>query len=290
MLKVAEELPDQGAIVSLMDLSLEAHAFGCSISVSDYEVPSVSQRIINNKEEASQLEVPSLDKGRCQCYIDAIKLVVQEELNRPLFAGVIGPFSLAGRLMDVSEIMVQCFMDKEYATIVLRKATKFLKEYIRAYKEAGANGVLMAEPLAGLLSPELLDEFSSVYVKEIVEELQDDYFSIIYHNCGPSTVQSVPEIMKCGCAAYHFGNAINLHEILEQADKDCLIMGNVDPVRYFLKGTTDDMAQAVQDLLSRCASYPNFIASSGCDIPPLAKWDNIHQFYESIKQYNRKEG
>ena len=55
--------------------------------------------------------------------------------------GCIGPFSLAGRLMDVSEAMINCYEEPEMVHIVLKKATKFLIDYISAYKEAGADGI-----------------------------------------------------------------------------------------------------------------------------------------------------
>ena len=59
------------------------------------------------------------------------------------------------------------------------------------FKEAGADGIVMAEPLAGLLSPALAEEFSAPYVKRIVEALQTDDFLVIYHNCGNSTIQMI---------------------------------------------------------------------------------------------------
>lgn len=288
MLKVAEELPKQSALVSMMDLSLEADAFGSSVEVYDDEVPTVVGCIVNDGEDANALEVPELSAGRCQIYIDAIKEVMDTNPDRPVFAGVIGPYSLAGRLMDVTEIMIQCMMDPDYVKTVLKKATDFLKKYIQAYKDAGANGVVMAEPLAGLLSPDMLEEFSSVYIKEIVDALQDDHFAIIYHNCGPSVTSSIDEILSTGCSAYHFGNAIDIMDILENVDSDVLVMGNIDPVEYFRNGTPETMDQAVQALLEKTKDYKNFVISSGCDIPPMAKWDNIRQFFTSIDKYNQK--
>lgn len=288
MLEIGYLLPDQAALVSLMDLSLEAEAFGCAIQCSDDEVPTVRGQLVHNLDEAKQLKIPSIRDGRCLTYVNAIEEVVQEQKDRPVFAGVIGPFSLAGRLMDVSEIMMECLMNPEYANTVLEKTTTFLKAYIRAYKEAGANGILMAEPLAGLLSPDMVKEFSSKYIKEICDELQDDQFTIIYHNCGPSSVQSIPEILSTTCLAYHFGNAVSLLDILKQMPSDTLVLGNIDPVKYFRNGTVKEMDEAVQKLLDECASYPNFIASSGCDIPPLANWDNIRQFYKSIESFNQR--
>lgn len=290
MLEIASMLPKQEALVSMMDLSLEAEAFGCEIECNDNEVPTVKGVLLKNKKDAQLLQIPDINEGRCSIYLNAIAKVIDEEINRPVFAGVIGPFSLAGRLMDVSEIMIQCMMDPEYANIVLRKATQFLKEYIKAYKDIGANGVIIAEPLAGLLSPEMLAQFSSNYIREITDELQDDTFSIIYHNCGPSTVQSVSEIVSTNCAAYHFGNVIDLKDILDKVEPDTLIMGNIDPVKYFRNGTIVEMDEAMDKLLNECGKYANFVASSGCDIPPLAKWENIKQFYKSIEKYNQKRG
>ena len=42
----------------------------------------------------------------------------------------------------------------------------------------------MAEPLTGMLSPNLAEEFSHPYVERIVDAVQDDSFAVIYHNCG----------------------------------------------------------------------------------------------------------
>ncbi len=284
MLLIAKELPDQQAIVSMMDLSLEAEAFGAQVLFEENEIPAIKGVLIHNEEEAKALPIPRVEDTRCQIYVDAIKQVMDSNPDRPVFAGVIGPYSLAGRLMDVSEIMIQCMMDPDYVKLVLRKTTDFLKSYIRTYKEVGANGVIMAEPLAGLLSSEMLQEFSSTYIKEIVDELQDESFSIFYHNCGPSVVSAIDEIIETNCAGYHFGNAIALEEILSKVDSDILVMGNLDPVKCFMEGSKQDMEVAVQELLDHCGSYPNFVASSGCDIPPKASWENIHTFFECLKK------
>ena len=37
------------------------------------------------------------------------------------------------------------------------------------------------------------------------------------------------------------------------------------------------------ELLEKCSSYPNFIISSGCDIPPLSSWDNIQAFFNQVE-------
>ena len=221
---------DTAAAVSMMDLSVEAQAFGSEIKVCDDEVPTVIGRIINTKEDADALRVPQIGDGRTGLYIEAIEKACALITDRPVFAGVIGPFSLSGRLMDITEIMVNCIVEPDMVHTTLEKATHFIIEYIKSYKSVGANGVVLAEPAAGLLSPALIEEFSTKYVKEIVEAVQDDNFILIYHNCG-NTIPLINSILSTGSAAYHFGNSIVMSEMLKLVPSDILVMGNVDPIQ-----------------------------------------------------------
>jgi len=178
---VADRTP-AGASVSLMDLSVEAECFGSEIRVSDDEVPTVVGKIVSDEDEAEALAVPKVGAGRTGIYIEAIEKAVGLIEDRPVLAGVIGPFSLAGRLMDVSEALANCYDEPDMVHTLLEKATEFLIAYIKAYKAVGANGVVMAEPLAGLLSPALAQEFSADYCKKIVAAVQDESFIVVYHN------------------------------------------------------------------------------------------------------------
>ena len=200
-----------------------------------------------------------------------------------MLAGMIGPYSLAGRLMDVTEIMYICFDEPETVHVVLDKATEYLIRYGQAMKDAGANGIMMAEPLAGILSPDMAEEFSVPYVKRIVDALQDDEFAVLYHNCGNSVLSMLEPIFSQGAAAYHFGNAIDMEKVMEQAPADILCMGNIDPAAQFAHGTPESMTAATKELLEKCGSYKNFVPSSGCDIPAHAKWENIQAFFEALK-------
>lgn len=276
---------DTAAAVSMMDLSVEAEAFGSRVHISDDEVPTVVGAIADTPEAAEALSVPEVGAGRTGRYVEAIRLAAERITDRPVFAGVIGPFSLAGRLMDVTEIMVNCYDEPEMVHTVLRKATDFLIDYIRAYRAVGAHGVMMAEPLTGLLSPALAEEFSEPYVREIVEAVQDDEFLLIYHNCGNNTVRMLPSILRVGAAAYHFGNAVSMEEVLAGVPADTLVMGNLDPAALFRNGTPEDVRRATEALLAACGTRRNFIPSSGCDIPPASHWENIDAFFRAVAAF-----
>lgn len=271
------------AAVSLMDLSVEAEAFGAKVNFSKNEIPAIVGQLVSDEEEARALQIPSLDAGRAGVCVEGVRQAKGLIDNKPLLAGIIGPFSLAGRLMDVTEIMYICYDEPDTVHIVLEKATEYLIQYGTAMKEAGADGILMAEPLTGILNPEMAAEFSVPYVKRIIDALQDKEFGIVYHNCGGSVPRMLDEIFSQNAVAYHFGNAVRMDEILAAAPADVLCMGNVDPASQFAQGTPESVYAATRELLDKCGKYRNFIPSSGCDIPAHSKWENIEAFFKALK-------
>ncbi len=281
---IADRVPS-AASVSMMDLSVEAEAFGSTVIVSDDEVPTIKDAIVTSEDEAEALAVPEIGAGRTALYIEAIEKACRLITDRPVFAGVIGPYSLAGRLLDVSEIMILCYEEPDMVHTVLEKTTAFLIKYMNAYKATGASGVVVAEPLAGLLSPSLMNEFAAPYMKQIVDAVQTDEFAVIYHNCGDAVADLTDGIISCGAMAYHFGNAVDMKVMLEKMPSDVVVMGNIDPAGQFKGGTPDSITAATKELLERCSEHKNFVPSSGCDIPPMSKWENIDAFFAAVEDF-----
>lgn len=284
MKAVADRCPT-AASVSMMDLSVEAEAFGSEIRVSDDEVPTVVGAILEEPEDAEKLAVPPVGAGRTGLYIEAIGKAVKLITDRPVFAGVIGPYSLAGRLMGMTEIMINCYEEPEMVHTTMEKATQFIIAYIKGFKAAGAHGVVMAEPATGLLSPDLAAEVSMPYVKRIIDEVQDGGFAVIYHNCGNSTTRMLDEIAGLGAMGYHFGNAVEMKDVVEGMPEDVLVMGNVDPAGQFRNGTPESVKAETRKVMEACCGHGNFVISSGCDIPPASSWDNIDAFFQAVDEF-----
>lgn len=150
------------------------------------------------------------------------------------------------------------------------------------------DGVVIAEPAAGLLSGEGCLEFSSNYIQQIVEKVQDDNFMIILHNCG-NRGQCTEAMINSKAAALHFGNVINMEETLAQCPSNILIMGNLDPVGLFKDATPETVERVTLDLLNKTSRNHNFILSSGCDIPPHTPHENIRAFYEALAKFNSQK-
>ena len=275
------------AAFSLMDLSVEAEAFGAEVIFTSDEVPTMHGALLHDEEEARELAVPQIGAGRTGECIKGMKEACSLITDRPIFAGIIGPYSLAGRLLDMTEIMILCYEEPELVELVLEKATQFLIEYAKAFKEAGANGIAMAEPAAGLLSPALIEEFSNPYVERIRNAVEDESFLFLYHNCG-SVVPLAEQIEALDVKAYSFGNAIDIEDMLKTLPADRLIMGNIDPAGILRKGTPQRIEAETAALLERCSKYPNFVLSSGCDIPLQTPIENLEAFFRAAEKFLAK--
>ncbi len=275
------------AAATIMDLTTEAEAFGAEIAFSDNAVPAVSSRLLPDVDSIYQLQVPSLSAGRIPAYLKANLLTARAVQDRPLFAGCIGPFSLAGRLYDMSEIMVLIYENPAAAHTLLQKCTDFIEKYCQALKQTGANGVMMAEPAAGLMSNADCKSFSSDYVKRIVDKVQDETFIVVLHNCG-NTGHCTEAMVSTGAAAYHFGNKCKMEEVIQDVPPTALAMGNIDPVSVFKDGMPFRMRQVVTDLLEKMRPYSNFVLSSGCDTPPLTPLANVDAFFDALDTFNKQ--
>jgi uroporphyrinogen decarboxylase len=280
-----ENYPLAAAATTIMDLTVEAEAFGAQISLPDDEVPSVTSRLLASMDDVQKLTIPTVSAGRVPQYLLASRLAAQHVKDKPVLSGCIGPYSLAGRLFDMTEIMMALYTEPETVLLLLEKCTAFLIEYCKAIKATGVQGVVMAEPAAGLLSNEDCQQYSSVYVKQIVDAVQDDSFAVILHNCGNSG-HCTAAMVYTGAAGYHFGNKMNMVQALQECPADSLVMGNLDPVGVFKQSSPDEVKQKTRELLEQTRAYKNFVISSGCDTPPHTPLKNIEAFYEAVQEFN----
>lgn len=271
------------ALLTAMDLSAEAEAFGAEIRVSEDEIPTVIGRHVSSLAEIVSMVVPKVGEKRTRVYLDTANQLYRKFNPFPVMGGMIGPFSLAGRLFGVSEILEASASEGDLVLAILEKTTAFLSEYALAYREVGASGVIIAEPTAGLLSPKSLARFSAPYIKRIVEQTQTESFTPILHNCG-ARLAHLEKTLESGARIYHFGAPMDLPKALETVGDQIILGGNIDPAGVLFNGRADEVRLAVHQLLEKIGPRRNFILSSGCDIPPGTPLENIEAFFDEGRQ------
>ena len=289
MKEVIDEYPDTIAAITGMDLTVDAEAFGAEIKYSKKQAPNVVNHILNTAEDIRALEIPDIHSGRVDIFNDACIEAEKEIKDRPIMGGMLGPFSLAANLMDINKCLMMTISDKDSLKLLLDKCTDWLIARAQSYKDAGANGVFVAEPTAGLLSPAMLDELSSVYVRKMVDAVQDENFFLILHDCGKVT-KAVKSMYETGCKGFHFGNGVNMNDVLPQIPADVLVFGNLDPSEVFFMGEPDEVEEKTEKLLEDMRPYPHFVLSSGCDLAPSVDKENLDAYYGACRKFNAANG
>ncbi len=265
-------------VMSAMDLSVEAEEFGAKILVSDWEVPTVTGRLVTDAQSVNALRVPQVGKNRSTVYLQTVR-ALRDRVREPLvLGGMIGPFSLAGRLFGVSEALGETAGEPDVMHTLLRKVTDYLRDYALAFKAAGANGVVMAEPTAGLMSPASVMQFSTPYIREIIEAVDDEQFQLILHNCA-ARLGHLQATLATGARILHFGNPMDIAAALEKVPAEVILCGNLDPSEIFVNSSPAEVEERTRGLLAATAGHKNFVISSGCDIPAAAPVDNLAAFF-----------
>lgn len=271
--------------LSAMDLSVEPEEFGAEIRLSDSEVPTVIDRLVGTDEQVDRLVVPEVGSRRSAVYLEAVRRLSARAGGLPVLAGMLGPFTLASRLFGISETLVDTIERPELIHRLLAKANTFLTAYARAFKASGADGIIIAEPMAGLIAPDALREFSSAYIRRLVTEVADDSFKIIVHNCG-ARLAHLSDILECGASGYHFGQPMDMAAALAEAPAGVMLSGNLDPSAVFVRSTPESVHECTTDLLRRLAHGPRgFVISSGCDLPPNTPLANLEAFFKAVRDF-----
>jgi len=78
---------------------------------------------------------------------------------------------------------------------------------------------------------------------------------------------------------------VDLPAIAEKVGSDVLLIGNLNPTGNILKGTAKQVAEDTEKLLKSMDHFPNFLLSTGCDLPKQTPIENIKSFMDVARSY-----
>ncbi len=275
-------------IFPLMDLAVEANALGRFTVFPQAESATVPKAAFSMEEldRASQINI-TLD-ARLVGYIETMKLMciaLPESILKGAY--VTGPYSLAALLMGADEAAMATVLNQDDLHTLCRFTTERIQEYARLLIAAGTQVICILEPSAAMLGPEPFEEFSAVYVRHIIESCKYTGVATVYHTCG-NTMALVSKMAEAGVDAVSLDSpdaGVDLPEVARTLPPDVVVMGNINPTGRLLNGNPADVEEEVSVLLKEMLPYPNFVLSTGCDLPQETPLDNIHAFMRSGRRH-----
>jgi [methyl-Co(III) methanol-specific corrinoid protein]:coenzyme M methyltransferase len=274
-------------VVVPFDVGVEAEVLGSKVNYyphsKDILYPTISQHPAEKVEDL-EIRVPfDLSKaGRIPLVTQALRLL-KEEVGDQVAIGswVLGPYTLAGQLIDLSNLAKAALKKTEIVSRVLERLAGFLIEIIRVYKTAGADYITVREMGAGpdILSPHMFISLVQPHLRRIFAEIESPK---ILHICG-DTNAIVGQMALCGADAISVEKKNDVVETRKKIGPDVLIFGELDAYGVLSQGKPDDVDRAVKEAVDRGvnAIWP------GCDIWPVVSRDNMEALIAAARKYGR---
>jgi uroporphyrinogen decarboxylase len=152
---------------------------------------------------------------------------------------------------------------------------------------AGADIICILEPTASILGPKEFRRFSGCYVKHIIESYKYANVETVYHTCG-NTMHLIIEMASTGVAALSLDSpesGVDMAKAAQLVPENVMIMGNINPTYVLNDGSVEVVKRTTIELMEQMRPYPNFILSTGCDLPPETPIENIKAFMQAGRDF-----
>jgi uroporphyrinogen decarboxylase len=274
-------------LVTGIDPTVEAEAYGAEVKVPSREKPSIVGRLVTDARDVASLPEPVPGDARTRVPIEtAWRLTAEVGESVPVLGTMLGPFALAARLFGVDEALAAAASDPDTIESMLDNLTGFLCQYALAFRETGAWGAIVVEAPVGRLSPEGMARFSSPFVKRIIKAAEGEDFAIVVLSCHAGMAH-LGELTASGAGIYHVGPAVDMAAALCKVGPEMVLGGNLDPLSVFQKGTQQSAGEATRALLEATRAYDNFYISSGCDLPPGMPLATLNGFFRAVSEFKK---
>ncbi|MFA6470735.1 MAG: uroporphyrinogen decarboxylase family protein [Candidatus Latescibacterota bacterium] len=268
-------------VFPLMDLSVEANALG-RYTVFPKDDSATVPKDAFDEDDINRWRLINISyDSRLMGYVEVQKLMsigLPPSILRGAY--VAGPYSLAALIMGADEAAVATLLSPDRLDVLCEFTTETIQQYTRLLIGAGAQVICILEPSAVMLGPEQFERFSSRYVGHISKSCQFSGVDIIYHICG-NTMHLIDKMVEAGVNGISLDSpetGVDLPAVARRVPEDVAVIGNINPTATIFKGTPAEVEKEVTGLLKSMEFCPQFILSTGCDLPQDTPLGNIAAF------------
>ena len=278
------------AVFPLMDLAVEANALGRYTIFPKDESATVPKDHFGPGDLERLSGINITFDSRLLGYVETVKMM-SVTLPPGILRGayVTGPFTLAGLMMGADDVAMATIDDPAGLNALCHFTTERIQEYVQLLIAAGADLIVVLEPTAVMLSPEQFAGFSAVYVRHLTESFRFSGVDFVYHTCG-NTMHLVDGMVRSGVAGISLDSrdaGVDLPAVARVVPPEVVVIGNINPATIMLSGTPEEIRREVSGLLAAMTPFPNYVLSTGCDLPQETPVANIQAFMDAGRAWRR---
>lgn len=273
-----------------VDLCVEAEAMGCVINVYPHAegilYPTIKEKLIHNEAEMDTIKLPDdfSEKGRIPLMREAIRLL-KADIGSDVVIGsyVLGPFTLAGQIMELNDLLKLSFKKADKVAKLLDLCADAIILTAKEYEKAGVDFITVREmgATSDVLSPRV---FKSLILPPLQKVMKAISAYSVLHICG-KTNEIVTSMMEAGPTAISVEQKNDVAESRKKLGPDAIIFGNMDAYNVLVSGSEDVVRQSVRKCIDDGVSgvWP------GCDIWPTVPPQNMKAMVEETISYGGKK-
>lgn len=273
----ALERYDDDAVFALMDVCVETEAAGSVLAYAEENYPHVASFVLSSPEDLAGLSVPDpRTAGRMPELLAAAGILRREVGHRVAVVGcVLGPMTLTTQLLGMEKALYLAVDHLEEFERVMDFATDIVIRFGAAQVEAGAHLPIVFEPSGSpaVVPPQFFREILAPRLTRLFAALKKAGATFNWlHIAGP-TAPILPLYPGLGVDIANFDYEVDPQAAQKALPHTCLD-GNLKPLS-FVHSSPAEIDQRSRELLELFRTRRGFILSSGCEIPPEARPENV---------------
>jgi len=208
--------------------------------------------------------------------LKAVSILRREVGDEAAVVGcILGPFTLTAQLLGLERALYLALDEPERLASFMDLATQVVIRFGRAQLQAGAHLVLVFDPAASpaVIPPGFFREFEVPRLQRVFQALSEAGAAAGWlHIAGPAA-PILPYYKKIGVDIANFDYVVSAAEVRSQLPDTCFD-GNIKSL-LFVEGSPAEVEAEAISLLRAFRDRRGFILSSGCEIPPEARPENV---------------
>jgi [methyl-Co(III) methanol-specific corrinoid protein]:coenzyme M methyltransferase len=283
--KITAELFGFDAVIIPYDMCAVPEALGRGISLYENSEDILYPTVPSKWQSFDEIEIPDdfLSRGRMPLVDEAFEILKSEiDGNLALGGWVLGPFTMAGQLIELDLLLKGVRKDKERVDAFLSQMTDLVIKVARHYQSIGVDFMNIREMGTGsdLLSPKVWKTLIQPNLEKIFAAIQ---IPTVNHICG-STDLIIEMMNECGADALSVDQKNNVIESRKKLGDDVLLFGNFDPYGTLVTGDVSE----VEPVIKKCIDDGIDAVWPGCDLWPDVKKENVEAYVQAVRKYGKE--
>lgn len=238
---------------------------------------------LKNKADLLKLKQPDpLGGGRMHDRIKGEALAKEKVGGEvPILGWIEGPMAEAADLRGINEIMMDLIDDPGFVRDLFDFVLEMELNFARRQLEAGVNIMGIGDAAASLVGPAIYREQIWPYEKKMIDGLHAMGCPVRMHICGNIT-NHLEYLGQLDLDMIDIDFLTDMTHAREKLGPGPAILGNIEPVHYFLEATPHEVREALAEChnLAGC----KFVVGAGCEIPPGAEVENVRAMMEYARE------